>query len=147
MNPSQTKPAGAQETSLAPRLIKGLQADYTTAEWPGENVSGLQPIGDYVLVKMDECGAATMGGVQLPDDIIEKMNLAAESGCIFAVGDGAFTRYDDGRPWSGAKPQAGERVYVEKYSGIVARGKDGGTYRIMGYRCIAANMDVRGAEA
>ena len=49
IDPTQGSPA-PQASSLTPRLIKGLQADYETAEWPGENNSGLLAIGDYVLV-------------------------------------------------------------------------------------------------
>ncbi len=122
-------------------MLKGLQADYLEATWPGENTSGLKALGDYVLVRMDACSTATSGGIELPEDIVERMNEAAESGCLYHVGDGAFTRYDDGRPWTGSKPEAGERIYVEKYAGIKARGKDGAMYRIMGYRNVAACYD------
>lgn len=126
---------------LAPRLLKGLNADYEEAAWPGENDSGLQPIGDYVLVKMDQCSSASRGGVLLTDEQIERMNEASESGCIYAIGAGAFARYDDGRIWTGEKPSAGDRVYVEKYAGIKAMGRDGKMFRIMGYRNIAAGYD------
>lgn len=130
----------SEAQGMTPRLIQGLQADYEEATWPGENASGLTPIGDYVLVKMDQCSSATRGGVELPEDLIDRMNQASESGCIYAVGEGSFTRFDDGRPWTGARPAAGDRVYVEKYAGIQARGADGGVYRIMGYRNIAAGL-------
>lgn len=129
------------DAALPPRMLKGLNATYEEAIWPGHNNSGLSPIGDYVLVKMDQCAVRSSGGVLLVDDQVERMNEAAESGCIFAVADGAFTHYDDNRPWTGTKPQAGDRVYVEKYSGIKAMGKDGSMFRIMGYRNIAAGYD------
>lgn len=128
------------QAGLQPRLIKGNQADYEPASWPGHNDSGLIPFGDYVIVKMDQCSGKTKGGVSLPDELIERMNEAAESGCVYEAADGAFTRYDDGRPWTGAKPEPGDRVCIEKYAGIKQRGPDGAMYRIMGYRSIAAGQ-------
>lgn len=128
----------AMPGALPARMLKGLNATYIEAVWPGHNDSGLEPLGDYVLVKMDQCAAASSGGVLLVDEQVERMNEAAESGCIFAIGGGAFTRYDDGRPWTAAKPDPGDRVYVEKYAGIKAMGQDGSMFRIMGYRNIAA---------
>lgn len=136
----QGQPAAAPSV-LPPRMLKGLNATYEEAIWPGHNNSGLKPLGDYVLVKMDQCSTASSGGVLLIDEQVERMNEAAESGCIFAVGGGAFIRYDDGRLWEGAKPAPGDRVYVEKYAGIKAMGQDGSMFRIMGYRNIAAGYD------
>lgn len=141
LNPTE-QPDGAAAQGLKPRLLKGSQADYEMVDWPGKNTSGLVPFGDYVLVRMDQCASTTTGGVTLPEELIERMNLASESGVIYATGDGAFTRYDDGRPWTGAKPEAGDRVCVERYAGIPQRGRDDGAYRIMGYRNVAAGMDV-----
>lgn len=127
-------------SALPARLIKGLNADYEPAIWPGDNTSGLTPYGHYVLVKMDACSTSSMGGIVLTDEMVERMNEAAETGCIYAIGEGAFARFDDGRPWVGEKPQAGDRVYVEKYAGVKAMGRDGGLYRIMSESCIAAGL-------
>ena len=129
-----------QASSLKPRLISGMQATYLEAQWPGVNTSGIEPIGDYVLVMMDQCSDLSAGGIYLTEDQVERMNEAAESGCIMAVGDGAFTRYDDGRPWTGARPVPGDRVCIERYSGIKQMGADGHIYRVMGYRSIAARQ-------
>lgn len=132
--------APAPSTSLAPRLIKGLQAEYIPATWPGENTSGLRVFGNNVLVRMDECSSETTGGVMLLPEMVDRMNEASESGCIYAVGPGAFTIFDDGRRWDGDRPEVGERVYVEKYAGIKAMGADGALYRVMSDRCIGAGM-------
>ena len=142
-----TIPQSGPTSSLQPRLIKGLQADFIPSIWPGKNTSGVKPYGKNVLVKMDECSAASAGGVMLTDDMIEKMTEGAESGCIFALGAEAFRQFDDGRPWKGDSPSVGDRVYVEKYSGIRARGADGGIYRMMDYRCIAGGLFDAEAEA
>lgn len=125
--------------SLTPRLIKGLHADYEPTQWPGENTSGLRPYGDHVLVRMDACSAATAGGIILADDMIERMNMASESGCIFAIGGMAFKGYPE-------KPSVGDRVYVDKYAGVVARGADGGFYRVMSDTCVFAGLIDADAE-
>ena len=123
------------------KLIKGLQADYEPAVYPGHNSSGLIVYGKNVLVRMDECATATAGGVMLTEDLRDKMTEGAETGCIFLLGPEAFRLFDDGQRWSGAIPKVGERVYVEKYAGLLARGKDGHVYRIMDYRAIAGGLD------
>ena len=106
------------------KLIKGLQADYTPAEWTGVNTSGLKPYGARVLIRVDACSATTQGGILLTDDMSEKMTLAAETGCIYAVGPFAWHKHDD-------RPVVGDRVYFERYAGTVARGVDGELYRFM----------------
>ena len=126
---------------MEPRLLKGVQADYVEAGWPGENTSGLRPFGKNVLVRMDDCSTVTQGGISLPDDMIDKMSAAAETGCIFSIGPMAFTHFDDGTPWTAEKPQIGDRVYVIRYSGLQAQGIDGGRYRIMDYSCVVGGLD------
>lgn len=135
------------ETTI--KLIKGMQADYSQEVWPGVNTSGLTVYGNRVLIRMDQCAAATAGGVHLTEDLIEKMNMASESGCIYDIGDGAFLIGRDHREWRGRRPAVGERVYVERYAGVLCRGKDGATYRIMDDTCIAGGLtfdDAQGAE-
>ncbi len=125
-----------QPEGLKPRLLSGLQASFIAAEWPGFNASGLRPFGDYVLVKMDAASPHSAGGVILVDEQVERMTEAAESGCIFAVGVTAF------KGLGADAPTVGDRVYIEKYAGIKARGQDGALYRIMECRCIAAGYDT-----
>lgn len=134
---------------LQPRLIKGLQAEFIPAEWPGENASGLQVFGKNILVKMDACAKTSAGGVIMLDEMVDRMTEASESGCIYAVGAAAFRLFDDGHRWEGEKPLVGQRVYVEKYAGVKARGRDGALYRIMDERCIAAALldDSKDGEA
>ena len=123
------------------KLIKGLQADFVPAHYAGRNTSGLVVYGKNVLVRMDECSTTTAGGVMLTEDMTEKMSAGAESGCIYFLGPEAFRLFDDGTRWEGPMPAVGDRVYVEKYAGQVARGRDGHLYRIMDYRCVAGGLD------
>ena len=126
---------------MQPHLIKGIHADYIPAQWSRSDTSGIRVVGKTVLVLMDKCSPKTTGGVDLPDDLIEKMSMAAESGVLVAVSPGAFLLNEDMTPWIGEKPKPGDRVYIEKYAGKLVKGRDGETYRIMDYSCIGATYD------
>lgn len=123
-----------------PALYQGTQAAFIPAGWPGRNTSGLLPHGKQILVRMDEA-AASKNGVLYTDERTERMSMASETGCIYAVGPDAYRLYEDGQKWTGYKPQAGERVFVERHSGTLARGFDGAMYRFMDSRCIAGGLD------
>jgi len=126
---------------MEPRLIKGIQAEYVPAKWSGQNTSGVRVVGKTVLVLMDECSQTTTGGIALPEDLIERMSMAAESGVLVACAPGAFLLNEDMTPWSGEKPGPGDRVYIEKYAGKQIKGRDGKTYRIMDYGSIGATYE------
>lgn len=128
-------------TEAAVKLVKGLQADHTPATYAGKNTSGLKVFGKNVLIAVDECAAATAGGIMVTDEYIERMTAGATTGCIFAIAAEGFRHFDDGTPWVGDKPQVGDRVCFEKYAGQLQVGVDKQTYRIMDYRCVAAAVD------
>lgn len=139
-----TSPAAASSAAkpLEPRLLKGTQADYTPAPaFPGRNPSGLLPVGPNVLIRIDTCSAATAGGVLLNDDFIDRMDMASESGVIYAVGATAWKGYGDDE-----KPRVGDRVYFTRYSGITGPGRDGGKYRVMDDTCIACRIELGDGE-
>ena len=131
---------------MEPRLIKGVQAEYVPAKWSGQNTSGVRVVGKTVLVLMDECSQTTTGGIALPDDLIERMSLAAESGVLVATSPGAFLLNEDMTPWTGDKPKPGDRVYIEKYAGKQVKGRDGKMYRIMDYNAIGATYEPEQGE-
>ncbi len=131
---------------MEPRLIKGIQAEYIPAQWSGKDSSGVRVVGKCVLVLTDECSSKTSGGIELPDDMIERMSMAAESGVLVSVSPGAFLLNEDMTPWTGPKPQAGDRVYIEKYAGKQIKGRDGKMYRIMDYSSIGATYEADATE-
>lgn len=125
-----------------PRLIKGLQADYVPATYPGRNTAGFKSFGKNIVVLVDTCSTASAGGVLLTDEMVDRMTANATTGCIFYIGAEAFRHFDDGTPWVGDKPKVGDRVFFEKYAGgQIHRGIDGRDYRIMDYRCLAGAVD------
>ena len=65
---------------------------------------------------------------------VERMSLASVTGSIFAIGPDAFKGYL-------TKPTLGQRIYIDKYAGLEARGKDGKFYRLIDEKCIAAAVE------
>jgi co-chaperonin GroES (HSP10) len=121
-----------------PKPHKGLNADYTPAEWFGVDTSGLMCVGVAVLVKVDEAATNTAGGVRLTEDMQERLSMASETGLIIAMGSSAFRLHDDGSKWGGVKPEPGDRVVIEKFAGTLLRGLDGDRYRLMPYGSVLA---------
>lgn len=118
------------------KLLKTELAEFVRSEFTG-NTSGYIPIGDRVLVKVDEAASTTSGGVYLPEETTYKMTMAAETGVIVAMGDAAFYwTFDRSREWYGSKPKVGDHVYLERYAGRVVKGKDSTMYRVMDDKCI-----------
>ena len=122
------------------KLLKSSQlGEFAPAEYNGENESGYEPIGDRVLVLPDEAASKTSGGVELTPEFVERMTMAAETGVIVACGEDAFRwNFDRTRPWEAYKPRAGDRVYIQRYSGQVMLGEDGRFYRLMDFSCVGA---------
>lgn len=117
---------------MTPKLFKTKLADYVQAEWSGKNESGWNPVGDRVLIKPDEVATRTKGGIELPEDLQDRMTMAAEAGMVVAVGDGSFKWNSDGiTPYEGVKPKPGDRVSIGRYSGQLIMGHDGKSYRIL----------------
>lgn len=131
---------------MEPKLIKGLHAEYIPAVWSGKNTSGVRMVGKTVLILPDECSTKTSGGIELTPDLIERMSMAAESGVIVSVASGAFLLNEDMTPWTGERPNPGDRVYFEKYAGKQVKGSDGANYRIMDYGSIGAVYDAPDAK-
>ena len=108
------------------RLITGDQREFVVAAWDGVNRSGYVPLDDKVLILMDEHASITSGGIHIPDIAAERQSLGGETGRIVALGPAAFIWDDDARRrWSGLRPEPGDRIYVERYSGQLLQGVDG----------------------
>jgi chaperonin GroES len=114
-------------------------AEFVKADYKGKNTSGYVPIGSHILVLPDKASEMTSGGIALTADQVDRQTMASETGVLVAVGSDAFLwSQDRARRWEGRKPQAGDRVYMQRYSGQVMLGKDGEFYRVMSDNCLAA---------
>ena len=116
---------------------------YEPATFTGDVTLLPTPVGDCVLVQPDTAAkmVGKLGLIEVPSDMRERYSKAAETGLILAVGDGAFSwTADRARPWAGYKPQAGDRVWFKRYSGVTVKGYDGVIYLIMTDHCIGGVM-------
>jgi co-chaperonin GroES (HSP10) len=115
--------------------VKTELGEYDIIGWNGKNESGYRPVGDRVLVMPDQ--ASNDGLIRLPDDVVERIALAAETGVIVSLGDEAFKwNSDRSRQFEGEKPAVGTRVYFERYAGGKVLGRDGKWYRCLDDKCI-----------
>lgn len=129
---------------MKPKLLsstpfKTALGEYVPAQWTGGNTSGRDPIGDRVLILPDDAADITAGGIHLTADLVGRHSMAAEAGVLVAAGEGAFTWNSDRQtPFAGRKPQPGDRVCIERYSGQLITGDDGKVYRLCESVCIGA---------
>ena len=124
---------------MEPKLLKTTVTEYRQANYKGLNLSGATPVGDRVLILPDLPVDTTAGGIALPDNLVERHGMAAESGRLVALGDGAFYWNSDRTTrFEGIKPEPGQRVSFERYAGTLVLGDDGQMYRLMDDRCIGA---------
>ena len=144
MNQTSPRPLPA---AMEAKPVKGVNADYVSAEWTGKDTSGLECVGTSVLVKMDVATGQTAGKIHLTDDMTWKNTQGAETGLVVGIGESAFKLNLDGSPWAGAKPVPGRRVIIEKFSGVFVRGLDGELYRLMQYGCILATFKDQNQQA
>lgn len=114
-------------------------AVYVPAPFAGTNESGFEPLGSRVLVLPDVAEERTAGGIELPVDVVARYAMAAETGVLVAIGEGAFAVLSNGRPWGTyRRPVVGDRVVIERYTGQLQRGLDGLVYRLCEDRAIGA---------
>lgn len=124
------------------RLLATKDANYNVAEYSGFNQSGYEPVGDLLVVLVDEVSEyiGTTGKIVQTEQSKARMDHGAKSGIIVALGDDAFTWSSDRkRPFGvGRKPKAGDWVLFVRYAGESHSGRDGKQYRIMSDNSIIA---------
>lgn len=124
---------------MEPKILKTDFIDFQKAVFSGKNESGYHPFGDRVLILPDQALDISTGGVVFSQETVARQSMAAMTGAIIAIGDGAFEwNADRTRPFKGRKPQAGDRVNFQRYAGQGLFGKDGKHYRLMDDNTIGA---------
>ena len=71
---------------------------------------GIEPLGSMVLIELEKAPEKTTGGLLLPEEAREKMNV----GKVIAVGSGAIREDGTRAPMTVGE---GDRVIYRKYSG------------------------------
>lgn len=104
------------------------------------NNTGIHPVGFCVLIKLDPVRSVTLGGVHVPEDRLERDQMAQTHATIIELGDRAF---EELQQIDGAEaPEVGDRVMVNKYGGVTPRAGDTATlYRLTIDKEVTAIMD------
>jgi co-chaperonin GroES (HSP10) len=100
-----------------------------------------------VLVLPDKAAEQTTGGIYIPKNQKDTHDLAAESGIIVAIGDGAWSwNMDRTRRFEGNKPKVGDRVCFVRYAGTEVIGDDGEMYRVCSDASITGIRNAKPAK-
>ena len=91
-----------------------------------ENTSGIRPLGDRIVVKVQRLEKVTKGGIILPEEYADKKEMAQLEAVVMENGETADQQLDY---W----PNPGDKVLITKYAGLLYTGKDGQEYRVV--RC------------
>lgn len=100
------------------------------------NESGIKPVEFNVLLKQDAEQTTTRGGLQLPDELVERNKHAQTRGTIIAVSPLAFN--EDVFPAGMEKPKPGDKVAFARHAGTFIEGMDGQEYRVVKDKDIVA---------
>jgi len=106
------------------------------------NPSGISPTEYKVVVLPNEVGEK-IGNVFVPQETQERHQFAVQEGVIIAVSPLAFT-YASAEEWgrvNASPPKVGDTVIYAKFAGLVRKGSDGKSYRIIN------DKDIVGALA
>lgn len=135
---ARPKPAEAAPSTADDDYVQTGVGLYTKAKWNGCNESGIEAFADRILVMTDMPATTSKGGIEFTEEHKDKTGLAAETGVLIELAEGAFTWSSDRtRPFAGTKPDPGQRIYFERYAGNLYTGRDGKNYRLMDDRCLA----------
>lgn len=101
--------------------------------------AGIEPSEFFVLVAMAEKPQKSAGGIIFTDDTREREQWGSEHGRILAVSPLAFSYAE--WPDPSQRPQVGDVVFVGRYPGKEATGRDGKSYRLVADREIAGIIE------
>lgn len=101
-----------------------------------KNESGITPVGVSILVLPDQVKTESEMGIQLMTNTEkERHELGQTDALVLAIGPAAY--FDEEIP----RCKVGERVIIAKYSGMVRKGNDGLTYRLIRDSDVLAILD------
>lgn len=95
-----------------------------------QNNSGVIPLDLRVVVMPDPVETMTKGGIILAESAVDREKYATVKATLVAAGENAWEEAASRSPYF-TKPQAGERIMIAKYGGVLFKGPDGADYRIL----------------
>lgn len=99
---------------------------------------GINPKGYRLLVLPDEVEVTTKSGIVISSGSqTQREELAQVDGVVVAMGNTCFDK--ELEPWC----KVGDRVIFGKYSGIIRKGNDGKTYRLLNDENVVATLDEK----
>lgn len=114
------------------RMLQAGHANYLEASYSGKNESFEHPIGNQIIVKVDEVSdkVGKTGSILAPESTTKTNAMAVTTGVIVAMGAEAFSvAHDRVTPWKGKRPQLGDRITFKRYEGEPFQ--DGRPYQYM----------------
>jgi co-chaperonin GroES (HSP10) len=94
------------------------------------NTSGHYPVRDLVLVLPDEEVETKQGLIVIPESVKERSAQAQTYGFVVAHGESAFL-FELKEYGVKTDIHVGSRVMFAKYGGIMVKGEDGKSYRLL----------------
>ena len=103
---------------MTPFAIRTEHAEYAPAKLANGEMPPIKPFGDSVLI-LGDLTVRQKGSITVMTDFEgDKLDRAAITGTILAIGPDAFTFNTTGtKPFVGEKPKLGTRVTFTRYSG------------------------------
>ena len=77
------------------------------------NPTGIKPVEYKILIKVHELKSVSSGGIYIPDNVMEREQMAHDRGVLVDVGNMAFA------DWDGETPVIGDNVIYNKYAGTI----------------------------
>ncbi len=100
------------------------------------NPTGIKPVEFKILIKVNLLDDQTSGGLWIPNNALDREQIAHDRGMLIAVSDMAFS------DWKGLRPKVGDKVIFNKYAGSVIhfqqKGKDREQFRLCNDKDICA---------
>ena len=100
-----------------------------------ENLSGLEPLGRAVLVRMVELEEWKAVRIVIPEHVKASSATVEQRAEVVAVGSAAW---EDEKQ---ARAQPGDKVIITKFAGYVTVGADGQIYRLVNDRDIFCRVN------
>ena len=88
------------------------------------NNSGINVVGDRILIEPEEIEEKTEGGIIIADQIREEHGVANVFGRLVQAGPDAWSDY------SSSFAEVGDRVMFAKFGGLMVVGSDGKKYKV-----------------
>lgn len=104
-----------------------------------QNESGVIPLDLRVVVMPDPVETVTKGGIILAEVAVDREKYATVKATLVGIGENAWEEAAS-RSNNFTKPEAGERVMIAKYGGVLFKGIDGIDYRIMNDEDVIARL-------